>query len=63
MTVEWELKFQAPAPPFKIFLARNPQPCNQLLLEMNNVVSTNVIAFVLFVRFCANETATLFLKH
>jgi len=27
---------------------------NQLLLEMNNVVSTNAIAFVFFVRFSAN---------
>jgi len=51
MSVEWELKFQ----PFKIFWLRLRSPgWNQLFLEMNNLVSANAIAFVLFVRFCAN---------
>jgi len=52
MSVEWELKFQAPAQPFKIFWLRLHSPgWHQLILEMNNVVSTNAVAFVLFVRF------------
>jgi len=45
------LKFQTPAPPFKIFWRRLHSPAsNQLLLEMNDIVSTNAFAFVLFVR-------------
>jgi len=55
VSVEWELTFQVPAPPFKIFWLRLHSPgWNQLFSEMNNVVSTNAFAFVLFVRFCAN---------
>jgi len=55
MSVEWELKFQAPVPPFKNFWLQLHSPgWNQLFWEMNNVVSTNAIAFVLFVRFFAN---------
>jgi len=51
MSVEWELKFQ----PFKIIWLRLHSPgWNQLFLQMNNIVSTNAIAFVLFVRCCAN---------
>jgi len=50
MSVEWELKFQ----PSKIIWLRLHSPgWNQLFLEMNNV-STNAIAFVLFVYFWAN---------
>jgi len=52
MSVELELKFQAPAPPFKFFWLRLHSPgWNQLFLEVNKVVSTNAIAFVLFVLF------------
>jgi len=55
VSVEWELTFQAPAPPFKNIWRRLHSPgWNQLFSEMNNVVSTNAIAFILFVRFCAN---------
>jgi len=55
MSVEWELKFQASAPPFKkIWLRLHSPGWNQLFFEMNNVISTNAIVFVLFVRFCAN---------
>jgi len=54
MSVEWELKF----PPFKFFCLRLHSPgWNQLFLGMNNVVSANAIAFVLFVHFWANQTA------
>jgi len=56
MPVERELKFQAPAPPFKIFRLQLHSPgWNQLFFEMNDIVSANAIAFVLFVRFfCFN---------
>jgi len=65
MCVEREPKFQAPAPPFKIFWRRLRRPgWNQLFLEMNNFVSANAIVFALFVRFfCVNQTAPLFHKH
>jgi len=53
MSVDWELKFQAPAPPFKIFTATALFGTN-CYLEMNNIVSTNATVFVLFVHFCAN---------
>jgi len=56
MSVELELKFHAPVPPFKFFWLQLHSPgWNQLFLEMNNVVSTNEIAFVLFVRFCCAD--------
>jgi len=52
MSVEREPKFQTLPPPFKIFWLQLHSPgWNQLFFEMNNVVSTNAIAFVLFVRF------------
>jgi len=52
MSVERELKFQTPVPPFKSFWLRLHSPgWNQLFLEMNGIVSTNATAFVLFVRF------------
>jgi len=52
MSVEWELKFQGPAPPFKIFGLRLHSPdWNPLVLKMNNIVFTNAIPFVLLIRF------------
>jgi len=51
MSVERELKIQASAPPLKVFWLRLHSPgWNQMFLEMNNIVSTNAFAFVLFVR-------------
>jgi len=52
MSVEWDLKFQAPVPTFKnIWLRIHSPGWNQLFLEMNNIVPTNAFEFVLFVRF------------
>jgi len=52
MSMERELKFQAPAPPFKTSSLRlHSRGWNQLFLEMNDIVSTSATAFVLFVRF------------
>jgi len=52
MSVESELKFQAPAPPFKHFwLQIHSSGWSQLVLKMNNIVFTNAIPFVFFLRF------------
>jgi len=56
MSVEWELIFQALVSLIKILgtgsgLQLHSPGWNQLFLEMNNIVSTNAIAFILFVRF------------
>jgi len=52
MSVERELEFQAPAPPFKRFWLRFHSPgWNQVFSEMNDIVSTNATAFVLFIYF------------
>jgi len=57
MSVEWELKFQAPAPSFKIFWLWLHSPgWNQLFLEMNTYVGSLFLqmqfpSFCLFVFF------------
>jgi len=67
--VEPKLKFRAPVPAASIqnfsqssFFRLHSPGCNQLLLEMNNVVFTNAIAFVFFVRFVLTKLSLCFIS-